>query len=96
MITKQEVKERLKTDPIDYSGLSDIDKLIVYLRSWNQNDICPYRKMVEREFGWKKSYVQKLRKESLVIEVISLISEYKGGYYGRGYWVDFSLLPEKK
>ena len=71
---------------INYEGLSDAQKLCLYVYAWNTADVCPGKKGILKTFGWTNYKLQKL-----IIELKGKIaseptfSEYNGLLSGRGY-----------
>jgi len=49
---------------INYEGLSDADKLRLYVYAWNQSEILPRKKGILKKFGWTESYFNSVRKEA--------------------------------
>lgn len=70
---------------IDYSDLSDEEKLCLFVYAWNRSDICPRKKTIQDEFGWSAYKVSKLAKECKRIEVVTTVNERTGMLSGRGY-----------
>ena len=73
---------------IDYDGLSDAYKMLLYVYAWNISEICPFRRCVMKNFGWTAYKVGKLfkqLKEEGLIESVATFSERTGMISGRGY-----------
>ena len=71
---------------IDYEGLTDVQKLCLYVYAWNTADIYPCKKGILKSFGWTNYKLQKLIRE-LKGKIVSepTFSEYNGLLSGRGY-----------
>lgn len=76
---------------IDYEGLSDADKFILYAYAWNiSGGVCVSRRSVMKVFGWTAYKTGKLFKELKAqkkIECVATFSENTGLLCGRGYEV---------
>ena len=71
---------------INYEGLSDHQKLYLYIYAWNIVDILQGKKGILRTFGWTNYKLQKLIKELKgVIPTDFTFSEHTGLLSGRGY-----------
>lgn len=70
---------------IDYEGLDDIDKLHLYIYSWNKSDILPSKCGILKKFGWTNYKLQKLIKESGKIFIEPTFDENTGLLSGKGY-----------
>ncbi|MEH0153757.1 hypothetical protein V6R21_06385 [Limibacter armeniacum] len=95
-LTLSEISGRIKETPdscndytltADFSGLNDINRLILIVAGYSMGDLGVRRKDIEQITGWNGSYIKELRKqyEHLGLELISLFCENDGMYYGRGY-----------
>ncbi len=71
---------------IDYCGLTDHQKLCLYVKAWNISEICPSRKSVIKHFTWTQYKVSKLFREIENLESIATFSQNTGLLSGRGYW----------
>lgn len=71
---------------INYEGLTDCQKLCLYVFAWNSADILPGKKGILRTFGWTNYKLQKLIKELRgKISTDATFSEHTGLISGRGY-----------
>lgn len=72
---------------INYEGLNDHEKMILYIFAWNISDFCPTKKSVMKNFGWSAYKVAKMYKElkEYGLECVALFSERTGMLCGRGY-----------
>jgi hypothetical protein len=75
---------------IDYEGLDDAKKMLLYVYAWNLSEICPGRRSVMKKFGWtayKVGQLFKSLKAQRLIESVATFSERTGVLNGRGYRV---------
>lgn len=71
---------------INYDGLSDCEKLCLYVYAWNKVGIYPSKKGILRTFGWTNYKLHKLIKElNGIIYTDFTICEHTGLLSGRGY-----------
>jgi hypothetical protein len=71
---------------INYDGLNDHEKMILYIFAWNKSNICPSKKSVVGRFGWSSYKVAKMFKElKNYLKCVYLFSERTGLLAGRGY-----------
>lgn len=72
---------------IDYIGLTDEEKMFVFIYAWNTSNLCPNKKCVMTEFGWNAYKVYKLFKglKQYGMECVSTFSATTGLLCGRGY-----------
>ena len=72
---------------LNYEGLNDHEKMVLYIFAWNLSDFCPTRKSVMKEFEWTAYKVSKMFKElkPYGLESVALFSENTGLLCGRGY-----------
>jgi hypothetical protein len=77
---------------INYNGLTDQQKMILYVYAWNLSDLCPFKKTVMKEFNWTAYKVGKLFKElkDYGLQCVPLFSEETGLLSGKGYLYNFS------
>jgi hypothetical protein len=79
---------------IDYEGLDDAYKMLLYIYAWNLSELCPYRSSVMKKFGWTAYKVGKLfkvLKAESVIESVATFSERTGMISGRGYQIQWRV-----
>jgi hypothetical protein len=75
---------------VDYSGLTDIEKMALYIYSYSRIEVGVSRHAVSKQFGWSKYKVSKLRKElDEFVETQTLFSDDTGLIGGRGYVLAF-------
>jgi hypothetical protein len=71
---------------IDYEGLSDLQKLFLYIYAWNKSYISPSKKGILKKFGWTNYRLQKLIKKSNgLITTGPTFSDETGLLTGSGY-----------
>ena len=72
---------------LNYEGLNEHEKMILYIYAWNLSDFCPTKKSVMKEFGWSAYKVAKMYRElkQYGLECVALFSENTGLLCGRGY-----------
>lgn len=72
---------------INYEGLNDHEKMVLYILAWNMSHFCPSRKSVMKQFSWTAYKVSKMFRElkSYGLESVALFSENTGLLCGRGY-----------
>lgn len=72
---------------LNYEGLNEHEKMILYIYAWNLSDFCPTKKSVMKEFGWSAYKVAKMYRElkQYGLECVALFSENNGLLCGRGY-----------
>ena len=72
---------------LNYEGLNDHEKMVLYILAWNLSDFFFFLKSVMKEFGWTAYKVSKMFKElkSYGLESVALFSENTGLLCGRGY-----------
>ena len=72
---------------LNYEGLNDHEKMILYIYAWNLSDFCPTKKSITKEFGWSAYKVAKMYRElkQYGLECVALFSENTGLLCGRGY-----------
>lgn len=79
---------------IDYEGLDDAYKMLLYIYAWNISELCPYRRSVMKKFGWTAYKVGKLfktLKAEGLIESVATFSEITGMISGRGYQIHWKV-----
>jgi hypothetical protein len=79
---------------IDYDGLDDAYKMLLYIYAWNLSELCPYRSSVMKKFGWTAYKVGKLfkvLKAEGVIESVATFSERTGMISGQGYQIQWRV-----
>lgn len=82
-------KDGIRDDGIiNYDGLSDVDKLKLYVYAWNKGGYLPRKKGILRTFGWTNYRLQKLIKEASVIRSKPTFSEDTGLISGSGYCLE--------
>lgn len=75
---------------IDYIGMDDAQKMLIYVYSWNRIDLCVRKKRVMKAFGWTSYKVSKLFRQLKVdmqIECVVTFSENTGLINGSGYQI---------
>lgn len=79
---------------LNYEGLNDYERLLLYIHAWNLSDICPFRRTIMKEFSWSAYKVSKMCKElkPYGLECIPVVSERTGLLAGRGY----EYLPKQQ
>jgi len=72
---------------LNYEGLNDHEKMILYIYAWNLSDFCPTKKSIMKEFGWSSYKVAKMYRElkQCGLECVAIFSENTGLLCGRGY-----------
>ena len=72
---------------LNYEGLNEHEKMILYIYAWNLSDFCPTKKSVMKEFSWSAYKVAKMYRElkQYGLECVALFSENTGLLCGRGY-----------
>lgn len=72
---------------LNYEGLNDHEKMILYIYAWNLSDFCPTKKSIMKEFGWSAYKVAKMYRELKQhgLECVAIFSENTGLLCGRGY-----------
>jgi hypothetical protein len=85
--TPQSITEEGK---INYDGLTDAEKMYLYVYAWNLTEKCPFRRSVMKHFGWTSYKVQKLFKElkQFGMDSVPTFKEDDLKLCGRGYMVD--------
>lgn len=81
---KGSIREKGK---LDYEGLNDHEKMILYIYAWNLSDFCPTKKSIMKEFNWSSYKVAKMYRElkQYGLECVAIFSENTGLLCGRGY-----------
>jgi hypothetical protein len=81
---KDSIREKGK---LNYEGLNDHEKMILYIYAWNLSNMCPTKKSVMKNFGWTAYKVAKMYRElkSYGLECVALFSENTGLLCGGGY-----------
>ncbi len=74
---------------INYEGLSDEDKLRLYVYAWNKQGYLPRKSGILRKFGWTEKQFKTLYQTVGSILTNPTFSEDTGLINGRGYWLDF-------
>ena len=75
---------------IDYSNLSEVDSLILYIYAWNKTDIYPNKKGILKHFNWTNYKLQKVIKQAGIIFTEATFCERTGLLSGSGYVVYFN------
>lgn len=72
---------------INYDGLNDHEKMVLYILAWNLSDKCPRKKSVMKAFNWTAYKVAKMYRElkEYGLESVATFSEETGLLTGRGY-----------
>ena len=76
---------------IDYAGLSDQEKILLYVYAWNKSEICPFKRSVMQKFKWSSYKVSKLFRELKgkgLIYCVPTFSEDSGLLNGTGYMIN--------
>lgn len=79
---------------IDYEGLSDEEKLVVYLLAHWYKDYAVTKKHIMHKFGWTSYRIRKLRKSTnevymnINIDVVPMFDQGTGKLNGNGYLLD--------
>jgi len=81
-----------ETGEIDYSGLTDPQKLFLYVYAWNCRGICPRKKGISKLFGWTNYKIQKTYRQTDFLSITGTFSEDTGLITGSGYIVDHSSI----
>jgi hypothetical protein len=83
---------------IDYEGLSDEEKLLVYLLAYWYKDYAVTKKHIMQKFWWTSYRVTKLRKTinelymNINIDVVPIFDQGNGKLNGNGYLLDIISL----
>lgn len=75
---------------LNFDGLSDHEKMCLYIYSWTKEGYIVSKKSLVDKFGWTKYKIQKLYRElGGIIEIDTIWSERTGLIAGKGYsfWV---------
>lgn len=77
----------IENGKLNYEGLNDYEKMILYIYAWNLSDLCPRKKSVMKEFGWSAYKVAKMYRElkQYGLQCVAVFSENTGLLCGRGY-----------
>ncbi len=80
---------------IDFSGLSDVEKLALYLYQWDMDDMVVFARTIANYFGWSRYKIRKLRNQinntkncNYYIDICTVFSEENGLLAGNGYRID--------
>jgi hypothetical protein len=89
--TPQSIREEGK---INYGGLTDAEKMYLYVYAWNLNEQCPFKRTIMKHFGWTAYKVQKLFRElkQFGMDCVPTFDEHDLKLSGRGYMVDIIKL----
>lgn len=83
---------------IDYEGLSDEEKLVVYLLAYWYRDCAVTKKHIMQKFKWTSYKVTKMRKsinescKHIYIDVVPFFDQGNGKLNGNGYLLDIISL----
>lgn len=84
-----------KETNIDFSGLSDAEKMALYIYVFECNDTCVFVRTICRYFGWSRYKVVMLRKQinenkklNYHIDIVPTFNESNGLLSGNGYTID--------
>lgn len=80
---------------IDYTELTDPQKLFIYVYAWNCKGICPRKKGICKTFGWTNYKIQKTYRETDYLTVTGTFSEETGLITGSGYLIDHPSIKIK-
>jgi len=80
--------DSLKEDGIiNYEGLSDLDKLCLYVYAWNKSGFLPRKHGILKQFSWTNYRLQKMIKSlGGAITTEPTFNEHTGLISGRGYY----------
>jgi hypothetical protein len=89
--TPQSIKEEGK---INYDGLTDAEKMYLYVYAWNLSERCPFRRSIMKQFGWTSYKVQKLFRElkEFGMESVPTFNEHDLMLNGRGYMINATKI----
>lgn len=83
---------------VDYSGLSDAEKLVLFLYAYNADNcggFVMFTRTISTYFGWSKYKIRKLRNQinnnkncNYYIDINTAFSEDTGLIAGKGYALD--------
>ena len=75
---------------INFEGLNDHEKFLLYVFAWNKSEMCPSRSGVMRKFNWTAYKVGKMFKElkGKYLYSVATFSESTGLLSGRGYRIN--------
>ncbi len=93
-LTKSELRGRInKTKTINYDGLNDHERFVLYVYSANMDDKCARTRVMMKHFQWSRYKIQKLYRElSPLVECVATFNESTGMLSGRGYYFHSALL----
>ena len=85
---REKCESRVNEYTVDYSGLSDEDKMILFVFTRSKVDYITTKKAISKELGWSIYKVeQTFRKLEGIMFVATAIHD-NGGYAGKGYCVE--------
>lgn len=81
---------------LNFDGLTDAEKMFLYVYAWNLTEKCPFRRSVMKKFGWTSYKVQKLFRElkEYGMESVPTFSESDLKLSGRGYMIDLYIFSK--
>jgi hypothetical protein len=79
---------------INFEGLTDAEKMFLYVYAWNLSERCPFKRSVMKRFGWTSYKVQKLFRElkEYGMDCVPTFREYDLMLSGRGYMINESKI----
>ena len=84
-----------KETNIDFSGLSDAEKMALYIYVYECNDLCVFVRTICNYFGWSRYKIKILRKQinsnkslNYCIDISATFDEENGLLSGKGYTID--------
>lgn len=86
---------------IDFSGLSDAEKLALFVYQYDNDDMVVFARTIANYFGWSRYKIRKLRNQinknpncNYYIDISPCFSEEDGLIAGNGYQID--IFTHKK
>ena len=80
---------------INFSGLSDAEKMALYIYVYECHDMAVFLRTICNYFGWSRYKVRQLRKEinnnkafNYCIDIVPTFDEENGLLSGKGYQID--------
>jgi len=84
-----------KETNINFSGLSDAEKMALYIYVYECHDMAVFLRTICNYFGWSRYKVRQLRKEinnnkalNYCIDIVPTFDEENGLLSGKGYQID--------
>lgn len=85
---RQKCEARDHGDTVDYSGLSDEDKMILFVFTRSKVNYITTKKAISKELGWSIYKVEQTFKKLEGIVFVATAIHDNGGYAGKGYCID--------